>query len=379
MNTTDSIFTKGNGSKRSDQASPCPPAIAGSRRFWPIGTALATLLAGSALAAPILVPNGGFSDSGNDGSIGGLLGTNIIHEAIGSGPWHGTSLGVAGLLALPTLSISSVSQTGTIGGLLGINLGGILNNGGYFQQELATTYQFGRLYILSATVNANDPLDLQLLSTANTGIGLVANGTMVASSVDADETFSDLTLIEGTSYRLRFGHVADIGSSGFISLRLFNQPEGLLTASLLDTISFSNVELEGRDVGPASHVVVDTFGDLLQAEVGQAFGTPLIAIVEDEDGDGVPGFMVRISAPLDGASADLSAPSSSDPPGRVITAMTDLDGIVEFYAEANEISGCYRVIVEALDPKLTVAQGVFHLRNWSNDPAQESIYCNGFQ
>lgn len=340
---------------------------------------LALWVAATAWATPITVPNGDFSDPGNDGSIGGLLGTDIVNQPIGSGPWHGTSLGVAGLLAQPTLTIDSSSQTATISGLLGINVGGLLNNGGYFEQALTTSYQFGRFYIVSVEIDAATPLSLGLLDDVNVGAALTASGVPIAASTVVDPELVELRLVEDELYELRFGYLADVAASGFISLRLFNEPTGLLTASLLDTVTFSNVQLEGRDIGPASAISVETTGDLLQAEVGQPFGEPIIAVVRDGDGNGVPGFAVVISAPLTGASADLSAPSSADPPGNVINAVSDLDGVVEFFAEANDEPGCYVVTVEALDQMLGIAPAVFHLRNWSNDPGEDSIYCNGFQ
>lgn len=337
------------------------------------------LLAPLAWAAPITVPNGDFSDPDNDGQIGGLLGTNIVNQPIGSGPWHGTSLGVAGLLARPVLSIDSASQSATISGLLGINLAGLLNNAGYFQQQLSESYQFGRFYILSADIDAGTALTLGLLDDVNVGIGLTAGGNLIAASTLADPQLIELDLVSDDTYRLRFGHVADIAASGFIGLRLFNQPTGLLTASLFESVTFANVELEGRDIGPPTAIVVDSGDDPNQAETGQPFPGQFIIIIEDDDGDGVPGFAVRISAPLDGASADVDSPTSSDPPGPVIIATTDLDGIATFNATANEIAGCYRILVEPLDPKMEMEPAVFYMRNWSDDPSQNSIFCNGFE
>lgn len=379
MSYTNRVSRKDTGSIR-----PLP-----ARRARALGTlsrrgllslAIGSLFVGAVLADPISVPNGDFSDPGNNGSIGGLIGPNIVNQMIGtSGPWHGTALGIAGLLAQPTLTISNISQTATIGGLLGINLAGLLNNGGYFQQQLSTTYQFGRLYILSANVNAGVPLNLDLLGTNNVGIGLAANGNVVASSTTTDPTLLHLDLLDGNDYRIRFGYVADIAASGFIQLRLFNQPSGLLTANLLESISFSSVQLEGRDIGPPAVITVDSGDDPNDSEVGTPFDGDFMIIIEDEDGDGVPAFAVRISAPTEGASAMLSSPSSNDPPGPIIVASTDLDGIVYFNAQANDVAGCYRILVEPMDPKMEMEPGVFYMRNWSNDPSQDSVYCNGFQ
>ncbi len=343
---------------------------------------LAALLVGSsAMAASIEVPNGDFSDPANNGSIGGLLGPNLNNQPIGTGPWLGTSLGVLGILARPVLTVDSGSQTATISGLLGINLGGLLNNGGWFSQELVENYETGRFYILSADISAGEVLDLGLLTDTNVGIGLTSGGAEVATSTTVDPSLLSLGLLGGDQYRLRFGWFADASASGPIGIRLFNRPVGLVQASLLGSTVFENVALEGRDIGPATQVVIvpDDDGGGNETGVGQPFPGAFIAIVQDEDGDGVPGFAVSIAAPLDGASADLTSPSSNDPPGRVITAVTDLDGVVSFDATANEIAGCYRVLITAADPELTVESGVFHFRNVSDDPAQDSIYCNGFQ
>lgn len=350
------------------------------RKRWLL---LAAMFVGStAMASPIDVPNGDFSDPANNGSIGGLLGPNLNNQPIGSGPWLGTSLGVLGLLARPVLTVDSNSQTATISGLLGVNLVGLLNNGGWFSQQLSENYEAGRFYILSADLAAGGVLDLGLLTDTNVGIGLTSGGTEVATSTTADPALLSLGLLSGNQYRLRFGWFADASASGPIGIRLFNRPVGLLQASLLSNTVFSNVGLEGRDIGQVTRVTILP-GDLGDGEtgVGQPFPGNFIAIVEDEDGDGVPGFEVTISAPEgdDTASADLSSPSSDDPPGRVITATTDIDGIVTFDASANQVAGCFRVQVTSADPELTIESGVFHFRNVSDDPAQDSIYCNGFQ
>lgn len=352
------------------------------RRTLPL-TATLLALACCALPAlaqgPVTIPNHDFSNPANAGSLGGVIGPDIVNQAIGGGPWRGNARGVLGLLAQPTLTIDAVQQRATLTGLLGVNIGGLLNNGGSFVQELGESWQFGRLYILSAEVSTGNPLDLGLLTGANTGIALTAGGNALAASTTAPASLVDLALVEDDRYRLRLGYVADIAASGFIGVRLFNEPQGLLTANLLASVAFGNVALEGRDVGPPAEIVVDTYSGDLQAEVGQPLATPIIAIVRDGDGDGVPGLMVRISAPLTGASADLTAPSSSDPPGRVITARSDLDGLVVFFATANDIAGCYRITVEPVDAGLGLTPAVFHMRNRSTDPTQDSIYCNGYQ
>lgn len=348
------------------------------------GGVLALLLALSASVAaqPIVVPNGDFANPANSGSIGGLLGPNLVNLPIGTGPWNGNAIGVLGLLAQPTLSIDATSQTATISGLLGISVLGLLNNGGSFVQELSTSYQFGRFYVLNADVITDSGLDLTALGNANVGIALTAMGNVVASSTT---TVSPANLVEFAQlgdgeYQLRLGYLADIGGSGFIGVRLFNEPQQLLTANLLGTVSFANVGLEERDIGVPTNVnVVPGDPGNNQAPTGGPFPGTFIATVTDAEGDGVPGFAVVISSPTDGASADLSSPTSSDPPGRLIVATTDLDGVVTFDATANDIAGCYRIHIESQDPELEISQAVFYMRNFSDDPGQDSLFCNGYQ
>lgn len=350
------------------------------RRLLGGGTVLVLAVAGSAaLAAPVTVPNGDFSDPGNDGSVGGLIGS-YFNQPIGSGPWHGTSVGILGLLAGPTVSVDSDAQVGRISGLLGANVaGGLLNSYGWLGQTLAGSYQQGDLYILNADINVGRPLTLGLLGDANTGIAFVSGSNVLASTSTADARQVSLDLLGNDTYRVRLGFIPGPEVSGPIGLRLFNQPQGLLTAELLANTTFSNVSVEWRDIGPVATVTPLNTGDQLQPEVGQPLGDPIIALVQDGDGNGIPGVEVTISSPLDGASADLESPSSEDPPGRLITAVSDLDGYVVFYATANAIAGCYRVTVEPVDETLGVQPAVFHFRNVSDDPAQDSLYCNGFQ
>lgn len=351
------------------------------RRAWLL---FAALLASSvALADTIDVPNGDFSDAGNTGSIGGVVGPDINNQLIANGPWHGSSFGILGLLARPTLSVSADNQVASISGLLSISgLGGLLNTGGWFSQQLVDTWQPGRFYVLSAELTTGNVLDLGLLTATNVGIGLTSGGSVVVSSTTADPEFLSLGLVEGNRHRLRFGWYADNTASGPIGIRLFNRPQGLAQANLLTTTTFSNVELEGRDIGqPVRVIIIPGEEGGTETGVGERFPGNFIAIVQDEDGDGVPGYEVTISAPEgdESASADLSSPSSDDPRGRTISALTDIDGVVTFDAFANQVAGCFLVQVNSDDPELTIESGVFHFRNVSDDPAQNSIFCNSFE
>jgi hypothetical protein len=344
--------------------------------------ALGLVAALGASADPIAIPNGDFSDPANDGSIGGLIGVDINNVPIGAGPWHGSAYGILGLLAQPTLTIDSATLSGTISGLLGIDVAGLLNNGGSFRQELSQNYTTGMFYVLRASITTSVPLSLPVLAGANTGIGFMANNVELESSTTAAPSMTDLQIGEGGSGRVSFGYWADIAASGPIGIRLFNEPQDLLTASLLGTVSFANVTLEERDVGDATDIDVgiDPGPDGPdEAPIGQPYAGEFIAIIRDAEGDGVPGFEVVISAPEEGASADLSSPTSVDPPGRTIIAVSDVDGIVSFDAVANELAGCFQVTVNPLDPELSVTQAVFYMRNISGDLNQNSIFCNSFE
>jgi hypothetical protein len=342
--------------------------------MWSLGLALG--LGAAALAAePIAVPNGDFSVVANSGTVGGgALGGVGSNQLIGLGPWTGTYHGILGLLAPPTLTIDAGAQTATINGLAGMNVAGLLNNGGYFAQSLPTSYEFGRFYVLSAEVDVGSALSLQLLSDSKVGIALRSGDAVLASSTGATPELVQLMPLAATNYQLRFGHLADVAAVGPIGVQLFNEPTGLLTLDLLGSVTFRNVALEVRDIGAASAIEVLTTGDLLQAPVGEPFSGTIVALVRDEDGDGVPGHLVTFTAPTEGASAILT--SSTGGTGPVVTAVTDLDGLAVVSAQANAEAGCYRVMAEGVGlPELAV----FHLRNYSHEPGVDSVYCNGFQ
>lgn len=365
---------------RFDQRSlPAPGRLSLTRRARLAAAVLGTLFAAGAIADPIDVPNGDFSDPANDGSIGGLLGANIVDQPIGDGPWHGSAYGILGLLAQPTLTIDSEAQEATISGLLGINVAGLINNGGEFRQQLTQTYQNGLFYVLRAEIDTGPDLTLGLLAEANVGIRLLANNVELASSTTADPELVTLGGA-GATDEVRLGYWADIAASGPIQVSLFNMPQNLITVSLLESVTFSNVRLEGRDVGPPTGIdPVDDDDGPNETPINTPYPGEFSIIVRDEEGDGVPGFSVIISAPEEGASADLSSPTSEDPPGRVIEAVTDVDGLVTFDAVANDIAGCFRVTIQPLDPEVQVSAATFYFRNVSDDPTQSSIFCNSFE
>lgn len=342
------------------------------RRLSAVGLVLAM---GNALADPITIPNGDFSAPGNAGTIGGgVIGGSGTNAMIGSGPWLGTYWGILGLLAPPSLTIDAGNETATIGGLAAASLVGIVNNGGFFTQTLADNYAFGRFYIMSAEVDAGELLSLDVLGDAGVGIGLRSGVSVLASSNTSAPSLVDIALLDGTNYRLRFGYLANASAVGPINLKLAYEPSGVASVNLLSSATFKNVGLEVRDIGAATAVEILTFGDMLQAEVGQPFTGSLVALVRDEDGDGVPGHVVTFTAPASGASAALTSPTGGT--GAVVSAVTDLDGLAVVTGQANQEAGCYRVTVEGAG---LADVAVFHLRNYSNDPGADSVFCNGYQ
>lgn len=345
------------------------------RRLYAVALAAALAMTmGAACADPVNVPNGDFSAPGNDGTVGGgVLGGSATDVMIGSGPWLGTYWGIVGLLAPPALDIDAGNQTARISGLAGVGIA-LLNNGGFFTQSLADNYQFGRFYVLSAEVDAGELLTLDLLGDSGVGIGLRAGGSVLASSTTSPAHLLDLDLLAGDNHRLRLGYLADMAASGPINIKLAYEPSGVATVDLLADVTFRNVELEVRDIGVATAVEILSFGDMLQAEVGQPFTGSLVALVRDEDGDGVPGHVVTFTAPASGASATLTSPTGGT--GTVVTAVTDIDGLAVVQAQANNEAGCYRVTAEGTG---IVDVAEFHLRNYSLDPAADSIFCNGYQ
>ncbi|HEY0181104.1 MAG TPA: Ig-like domain-containing protein [Dokdonella sp.] len=314
---------------------------------------------------PIVVPNGDFSSPANDGSVGGgALQANGTNVPIGSGPWTGTYHGVLGVVAPPLLTISSATGTATISGLLGISALGLVNNGGYFGQTLTVPLQPNTRYILSADIQAGQSLlQLGLLDATHSGIQLVAGGDVLASSDTAAPGLVTLDPIGTTSYRLAliYESPAKIAADP-IELRLFAQPQGLLTANLLPTITFSHVALDAVVHGePAA--VGEVSGDGQTAVVGTAFDAPLGVHVVDGTGAPVSNVEVTFTAPAAGAGAVFSADGNSGP---TLTVLTDANGDAIVDASANMIAGSYEVSVQVAG--LAEPQ-IFHLNNAVGPPS----------
>lgn len=342
----------------------------------------------SAQAGFLVVPNGDFSAPANTGSVGGgVLGASGTDVPIGSGPWTGTYNGVLGLLAPPTLVISSAAGEASISGLLGINALGIVNNGGHFGQVLAATWQANKRYTLIANLRTAVDLDLPLLAAAGTGISLNTGATLVASSTGvATNVRSDAVDALTLRIALTQDTAAAPGATG-IGVQLFDRPSGLLTAGLIDTANFSDVLLAQTTIPPAGSTLEVSGASSQTTAVGMPFPGAMHAIVRDADGNPVPDVLVTLTAPPEGASATLHGNGQS---GRTIVTFTDANGEITLNATANEIAGCYKVTGDVVG---IPGQAVFRLRNFSEEQIaayqlanpgamgtpQDSIYCNGFE
>lgn len=280
-------------------------------------------------AAAITVPNGDFSSTPNNGSIGsGVIGGSGSGP-IGVGPWDGNYSGVLGLLAPPALTIAN--QRATLAGLAGIDLLGIANNSGFFSQDLNEAFTANRRYLLSANIDAGYPLSLGVLNDSNAGLALTDDGVVVASTASSSNI--SLSLLSGTSYRLTLEYSTSASASGNIGVRLFAMPQNLVTADLLTSVSFSDVALSQSAINPLAAGIGSAGGTPQGATVNAAFAAPLAVQVVDSLGDPVSGVSVSFQAPGSGASATLSTTS----------AATDLNGLAQITATANAIAGAYSI------------------------------------
>jgi hypothetical protein len=344
--------------------------------------------ASAASAGFLVVPNGDFSAVGNAGSVGGgVIGASGTNVPIGTGPWTGTYNGVLGILAPPTLEISSVTQTATITGLLGVNVLGIVTNGGHFGQTLVSSTQSNKRYTVIAHLNTGALLDLPLLATAGTGVSLHAGGSLLASSTTAPAAQVRADAIDAATLRIQLHHDTATVTPAQLGVQLFDRPQGLLTAALVDTVEFSDVRMAESAIPSANSTLTVSGGGSQSGPVGQPFAGQMTAIVRDQGGNPIPDTLVTLIAPPDGASATLTSGLET---GRVIVAFTDANGQVTLNAAANDIAGCYSVTGEVAGIS---TMAVFHLRNYSAQQIaaymkahpgakgmpQDSVFCNGFE
>lgn len=314
-----------------------------------IAIALATLtVIVPANAAPLTVPNGSFSDPANNGALGGGFIGGSGSAMIGSGPWQGTYNGVIGVLAPPTLQIHGGGAT--ISGLAGINVLGIANNAGYFSQELSSTFAPQRHYVLAADIDTGVPLNVGLLNTGNAGLALTSAGSPLATTSNAASGIVSLALLDGTTYHLTLTYDTGASASGNIGVRAFATPQNLVTANLINSVTFHNVTLSSSAINPVAASIGSAGGTPQGATVDAAFATAFVVAVLDAEGDPVPNATVTFAAPSSGPSATLSA----------TTIVTDANGQAHVTGVANGIAGAY-TITATVDGVGTPA--VFQLTN----------------
>ena len=303
--------------------------ISAVRRALQYMAAFTALMVGTVAAEPIAVPNGDFSSNANTGQIGGGLIGGSGTALIGSGPWSGSYSGVVGLLAPPVLTISS--GRATISGLAGVSGLGVVNNSGSFGQNLTDVYQPNKRYVLNAVVDAGTPLSLGVLSSGQVGVALTRGTTELASTRDA--SLLQLSLLSGTRYNLALVYQTGASVSGNIGVKLYANPQNLLTTDLLSSVTFSNVTLHGGSINAPPASAAPAGGTPQSAVVNTAFASPLVVEVLDSAGDGVPGVSVTFGAPSTGASASLSA----------MTVATDDNGVAQVAGVANAVAGSYTI------------------------------------
>lgn len=300
--------------------------------FQSLLAAVTLLLGTSCLAAPIPVPNGDFSNPANNGTVGGGVIGGSGSAAIGSGPWQGTYAGIASLLAPPSLSIGS--GRATIGGLAGVNVLGIVNNSGYFSQDFGIPLVANRHYVLQANVDTGMPLDLGIINDGNAGLGLTVGSTSLITTFDAIPNSVSLSLLSGTTYRLVLTlDTGPVVGAGNLGVRLFGRPQGLVTANLLTSVSYTNVSLTSSVLNPVAASIGPAGGTPQGATINSAFAAPLTVAVLDNEGDPVANATVTFNAPQFNASAQLSA----------TTAHTDAIGHAQVTAVANAVAGGYTI------------------------------------
>ncbi|HSX60599.1 MAG TPA: hypothetical protein VLF18_10400 [Tahibacter sp.] len=345
-------------------------------------------ISGAASAGFLTVPNGDFSAAANAGTVGGgVVGASGTDVVIGSGPWTGTYAGVVGLLIPPTLTIDAVAGTATVTGLLGVAVVSIVNNSGHFGQTLAANTQSNKRYTLIANLETGATLDLPLLAVAGTGVELIAGASTLVQSTTAPAGQARADALDATTLRLQIHHDTGTVTPAPLRVQLFDRPQNLLTASLVDTAVFSGVQLAESTIPGGNSTLTVTGGGSQGTPIGQPFPSSMTAIVRDQNGNPIPDTLVTLTAPAEGASATLHAGSQS---GRVIVAFTDANGQITFTADANQIAGCYNVTGEV--PGIPT-MAIFRMRNYTTQQIaaymaanpgakglpQDSVFCNGFE
>jgi hypothetical protein len=213
-------------------------------------------------ATPITVPNGNFLSSTNAGHIGGaVIGSPISNQGIGSasGPWNGSTSGILGLVAAPSMTISTTGGYGNTGSaeISGVVntavIGNPLDNGAFFSQTLSSAFQANTTYTLTADVYTGSVLTASLLANRSVGIAL-ANGTglgnLLASTTTVNPSLVNLSLLSANCYELSLTYTTGSSVSGNITVDLLDTPSGLATANLFSDVVFSNVTLDAVSPTP---------------------------------------------------------------------------------------------------------------------------------
>lgn len=282
--------------------------------------------------AALTIPNGDFSNVANTGTVGGGVLGGSGTASIGTGPWSGTYQGALGLLAPPSLSINGGKAT--IGGLLGVSAVGIVNNNGRLHQDTGIALIPNRRYTVSADIDAGTTLGVSVLTSGNAGIAL-GTGTSIASRIASSATvgLASINLIQGTTYRVSVSYQTGNTVSGNLFIHAFSEPVGLLTANLLGSISYDNIELSTHLLTQTPSALVAGNPGPYSAVVGQA-ATPALSIrVLDALGDPIPGVTVTFTMPGSGASASV-VPNP---------AVTGANGLAQVVTTANTLPGTYTV------------------------------------
>lgn len=235
------------------------PKRAESRLCWPMKRAtfggflavwaFAFLHAQFGHAAIVNIPNPGFEQAGNAGTVTGNFGS--VTQVIGEGPWSGSTAGVPTLVG-PTLQIVPGAPGGTDGRATISGLGDvtivvpIMNFGEFFQVLNGVTFQPNTPYRLSVDVTTGSTLTLAGLT--NSGIGLSA-GTALVPGVfkSTTATAGNVTLVTaGLTGRLTFDFTTPaVVSPGNIRLGLYaGDIDGLTTINAIPSVTFDNVLFE---------------------------------------------------------------------------------------------------------------------------------------
>jgi hypothetical protein len=219
----------------------CRPAI--------LGVCL-SLFSFAAFSTTIPVQNRDFTSQPNTGTIGGSLGGTPFDGPIGSGPWNGSASGILNLAPSPTLTISknggAVSGgSATIQGIVNTaSTGPVISNSGFFDQTLKKTYDPNSTYTLTAYISSNSFANSGLLASDGVGIALSNGANIVASSATADPSLVSLSPFSSNTYKLALIYITDSNApAGNINVELFDDPNGLGSAHVFSSVSFSNVDL----------------------------------------------------------------------------------------------------------------------------------------